>query len=104
MIPRHIHTNTNTYLKLKIYIKMGSWIELFRSDLYSKAVFWGHFFFLYTKEKWCSKVGLHPFYSQGQFVYAYHVLSVSLQGFVGLKYHFHGFFGPNMDIKMGVVI
>ena len=31
-------------------------------------------------------------------------LSLSLQGFVWPKYHFWLFFGPDMNIQMGVVI
>ena len=50
------------------------------SNLYSEVLF---FFFdtfsLHTNGKWCSK---------SQFVYAYHVLSLSLQEFVWPKYHF----------------
>ena len=38
------------------------------------------------------------------FMYANHVLSRSFQGFVRPKYIFGGFFGPDMDTEMGVVI
>ena len=37
-------------------------------------------------------------------VYAYHVLSLSLQGFVWPKYHSCLFLGPNMNIEIGVII
>ena len=39
-----------------------------------------------------------------KFVYAYHVLSLSLQGFVQPKYHFWVYFGPYMNTERGVVI
>ena len=47
-----------------------------------------YFFPLHTNGKRCSQEGSHPCYSQSQVVYAYHILSLSLQGFVWLKYHF----------------
>ena len=41
---------------------------------------------------------------QSQFVYAYHVLSLSLQGFVCRKYNSVFFLGPDMNTEMGVII
>ena len=42
-------------------------------------------------------------YSQSQFVYANHVLSLSLQGLYGPSSIF-GFFWPDMNTEMGLVM
>ena len=37
-------------------------------------------------------------------MHAYHVLSLFLQGFVSLKYHYWPFYGPDIKTELGVVI
>ena len=41
---------------------------------------------------------------KNQFVYAYHVLSLMLQGFVWPKYHFMASFRPDINTEMTVLI
>ena len=66
--------------------------------------FWLALFHLHTNGKRCNQEGFRPCYSQIPVVYAYHVLSVSLQGFVWSKYCFWPFLGPDIITEMGVVI
>ena len=60
----------------------------FDSSIIQKFIFLVYFFILYTNGKRCSQEGSHPCYSQSLVVYAYHVLSLLLQGFVWPKHHF----------------
>ena len=66
--------------------------------------FFLHFFALHTNGRRCSQEGSHPYHSQSHVVYAYHVLSVSLQECVWSKYHFLTLFWPDMKTEMGVAI
>ena len=77
------------------------------SKLYSEVllffVFLLHFFALHTNVKRCSQEGFRPCYSHSQVMNVYHVLSLSLQGFVG-QVPLLAFFGLYMNTEMGVVI
>ena len=91
MMSRHIHTNQN--------VKMGSWIKLLRSTLNLCVFCFFLFFFLGTFSLYTPMgIGVarrDPTHvtPKVNFVYAYHVLSLSLQGFVWPKYHFWVFGG-----------
>ena len=90
MMRRHTYILT----KQNIYIKVCWQILLLWSRSYSEVPFWGgHFFALHTNGKSFSQEGSHPCCSQSQFVYAFHVLNLSLQGFVWPKYNFWPVFG-----------
>ena len=80
------HTNIHAYIWTKIYIKMGVSCILLLGPIFIQKFFFFFFFLLFfalhTNGKWCSQEKSCLCYSLSQFVYAYHVLSLSLQGFV----------------------
>ena len=98
-MPRYTYIPTNQNI-LKLIRKFNSILQaLFRNCFFLLHVFTSH-----THGKRCSQQGFCPCYFQSQVVYAYHVLSLLLLGFVWSKYHFRPFFGPDIKIEMGVVI
>ena len=93
----------HTYFKPKYILKCVRTSQFFGSSVIQKYFFY-HFFTLHTNGKWCNQEGFNPCYSQSQVVYAYHVLSLLLQGFVWSKCHFLPFFGRDIKTEVGVVI
>ena len=59
-----------------------------------QKLFFFHLFCLHINRKWCSKEGSRPYQFQSQFVCAYDVLSLLLQGVLLPKNNYLLFFGP----------
>ena len=103
------YTYIQTHLQTKYILKCVSGFDplglrlIFFFFFFFFFFLW-HYFTLRTNGKRRSQEEFHLCYSQSQIAYAYHVLSLLLQGFVWSKYLFWPFLGPDMETEMGVVI
>ena len=98
-----ICTHTDTHISIYLSIYLSIYHSIYLSMCLYLYLYLSIYIFISNGKK-CSQEGFHPCYSQSQVVYALHVLSSSLQGFVWLNGPFLALVLALQETEMGVVI